>query len=152
MPETTEAAAAPAATPTKTLLITWDEFVELYKPKQSPGGNGSYDGVMFETYGAEFEQVAAAADNCVWTVLDCDGELVINSGRSFVNRFGYFITENPAPANRFTEVIDDPEDYFGRLKRARLLDTVIAGSELSPGMQDELERWQPRAQRRQREG
>lgn len=31
----------------------------------------------------------------VWTVLDCDGSLILSPGYRFVNRFGYVVCERP---------------------------------------------------------
>jgi hypothetical protein len=54
---------------------------------------------MFETYGAEYESVAAAGaenPNKIWTLVDGeDGETIIINGWAMVNRIGYFITEVP---------------------------------------------------------
>lgn len=56
----------------------------------------SFDGMMFETYGEEFELVKkAAATQQVWTLRDDSGSLAITAGLGWVNRLGYFITEVP---------------------------------------------------------
>lgn len=52
------------------------------------------DGVM-ETIGEELERVIAHNETNpknVWTITDCDGELIIIAGFHFVNRFLYFIS------------------------------------------------------------
>lgn len=33
----------------------------------------------------------------VWTVLDCDGKLILSPGFCYVNRFGYVLCEKPWP-------------------------------------------------------
>jgi surface polysaccharide O-acyltransferase-like enzyme len=58
----------------------------------------SFGGTMYETYGLEEEYIRQMAQDektkkRVWTVLDCDGELIIAAGFHFVNRMGYIITE-----------------------------------------------------------
>jgi hypothetical protein len=54
-----------------------------------------FDGCMFETYGEELAFVRQQDMRCVWTVLDCDGDLSIASGFHFVNRIGYLISLHP---------------------------------------------------------
>lgn len=103
--------------------ITETEFFERFKPVQNTITNGqsSYDGCMFETYGAEYAAVVAAHlknPAQVWTVLEGDdGELFIGDGMHFVNRLGYLITEVPAPEGVSFEIYD-PED-LEEITRAR---------------------------------
>jgi hypothetical protein len=90
--------------------MTFDEWEETYKPVANIfDQNASFDGRMFETYGAELEQVRTVAlwdAGKVWTLLDCDGVSCISPGIHFVNRMGYFITSVPFdPAN-------PPEDFL----------------------------------------
>ncbi len=40
------------------------------------------------------EHTQAIDEHRFWTVLDCDGKLLIAPGKWFVNRFGYIITEH----------------------------------------------------------
>lgn len=76
--------------------LSYDDWFDHYCPIENPlDDDASYDGTMFETYGAELQQVRAADPSRVWTVVDGDGELVICSGFRVVNRIGYFITERP---------------------------------------------------------
>jgi hypothetical protein len=61
-------------------------------------------GIMFETYGKELEFVREKCKEnplCIWTLMDSeeDDGCVIVEGFHFVNRIGYFITENPAETN-----------------------------------------------------
>jgi hypothetical protein len=77
-------------------MMTFEEWEETYKPVANIfDANASVDGLMFETYGRELEQVrivAAWDAGKVWTLLDCDGDSYISAGMHFVNRLGYFIT------------------------------------------------------------
>jgi hypothetical protein len=74
-------------------------FIETYKPIQnSLVVKAPFGGLMFETFGAEYEAVKKANEldaRCIWTLLDCDGAEVIASGWHFVNRIGYFICSVP---------------------------------------------------------
>jgi len=80
--------------------ITEEQFWDQFKPiKNHLDGNASFNGCMFETYKNELEAVQKAAEATplnVWTILDCDGKLIITAGYHFVNRTGYLITEEPA--------------------------------------------------------
>ena len=75
------------------MTITFDEFVEKYKPIQNPfTQDGSYDNTLFETYGKELELVMETNENLVWTLLSADEEQeFIVTGKRFVNREGFFI-------------------------------------------------------------
>ena len=61
--------------------------------------NPSFGGLMFETYGEEYDYVAAIGlkePNRIWTYIDDEeGHTCIVNGWAFVNRIGYFITEKP---------------------------------------------------------
>lgn len=84
----------------KVITITEDQFFEQFKPIQNHlDDNASFDGQMFETYGAELDFVHAQREKApltIWTILDCDGKLVVGEGYHHVNRMGYLITEVPA--------------------------------------------------------
>jgi hypothetical protein len=78
-------------------LPTYDDFYPKYKPRNNhilP--DASWEGRLFETYGTEYEYVKTQAEHqTVWTILDCDGQMIIAAGLRYVNRFGYLITEVP---------------------------------------------------------
>ena len=58
--------------------------------------NASWNGTMFETYGEEVEYVKTLIDsNRVWTLVDVDYGMSVIAGWAFVNRIGYFISEEP---------------------------------------------------------
>ena len=50
----------------------------------------------------------ASAENRVWTLVDADGFTLVISGKHFVNRLEYYITEMPAP--KVDVEVYDPED------------------------------------------
>lgn len=79
--------------------MDFDEWCDTYKPiPNNYDENASFDGAMFETYGAEVEFVKKANPAYIWTYGDGDdGGSYIWNGWSFVNRIGYFITEVPCP-------------------------------------------------------
>lgn len=75
--------------------IGYDEFIEKYKPiKNYINKEAPFDGFMFETFGRELNELKKYNVKNIWTIIDaCEGLAIIN-GYHFVNRFGYFITEN----------------------------------------------------------
>lgn len=77
--------------------ISYNEFVEQYRPIQNPfTKEGSYDNTMFETYGQEAEYVLKQSNNNVWTNLSFDNEESwLVPGFHFVNRMFYIVTEIP---------------------------------------------------------
>jgi hypothetical protein len=69
----------------------WDVWAEKFKPKDNHF-NGQ--GKMYETYGEEYEYVKSIHPNFVWTYVDGDMSSLIIAGHHWVNRIGYYITEN----------------------------------------------------------
>ena len=92
--------------PTRLVGLSFDAWADKYMPMRnhiSPGA--AFDGMMYETYGDELDQVLAFADGKrgnhgrrkVWTLVEDDeGEAVIVEGYHLVNRLGHFITIKPA--------------------------------------------------------
>jgi len=65
----------------------------------------SFDGLMYETYGDEVEAVKAFDPAKVWMYGDGDdGGSYIWSGWGFVNRIGYFLSENPVPPDTTIQI------------------------------------------------
>lgn len=73
--------------------------------------NASFDGYMFETYGAELDKVMQTPPNFVWTYQDDDnGNPCITSGFHLVNRIGYLISQNPWEIDTFVHLDLETED------------------------------------------
>lgn len=113
-----------------------DAFGALFKPIPNPiEDNASFDfgtghGTMFETYGNELELVKSyhqRSPRTIWTLCSGDNGDFIQSGFHFVNRLGYFITENPAPQDVEIQVtISDDAGREIAEKSADLLSRVEA--------------------------
>lgn len=75
--------------------ITEDAFFDEFNPIQNHiDENSSWEGTMFETYGAELEYVKSQPNDTVWTIIEGNNDdLFINSGFHFVNRIGYLISK-----------------------------------------------------------
>jgi hypothetical protein len=105
--------------PDNFIELDYDVWVETYKPiPNNIDKNASFDGMMFETYGAEVEFVKKANPAHIWMFGDGDGGgLYIWSGWGFVNRIGYFITEVPCPENTTIQImVGEPDltcDFCG---------------------------------------
>jgi hypothetical protein len=71
----------------------------------------SFDGLMFETYGDEVEFVKSQSPDKIWMYgQGDDGGLYIWSGWGFVNRIGYFISQNPVPDNTIIQIqVGEPD-------------------------------------------
>lgn len=91
----------------KVIEMTEAEWETQYKPiKNHLDDNASWqneegEGIMFETYGDELDFVRGKCEHnprCIWTLMDSEvnDDCVVVEGFHFVNRIGYFITENPA--------------------------------------------------------
>jgi hypothetical protein len=90
----------------KFIEMDFDDWCDVFKPiPNNIDKNASFNGLMFETYGAEYEFVKKAHDKHIWMYGDGDdGGTYIWSGWGFVNRIGYFITEVPFPDNTTIQV------------------------------------------------
>ncbi len=91
--------------------ITIDEFYSAYLPQQNLfDNNASFDGLMLETYGKDYEYVKtvnALAPDRVWTIIEDDnGNTLLVNGFHYVNRIGYVVTVRPAPEDTFINVVD----------------------------------------------
>jgi hypothetical protein len=84
--------------------LSEDEFFVRFRPVRNHiDPNAGFDGCLFETFGEELAHVQTQVRTFVWTILDCDGELVIESGFHFVNRIGYLIATVPTePGHTYT--------------------------------------------------
>lgn len=85
--------------------LTEDEFDQQYRPVSNhlnptaPWDQGDATGCLYETYGEEYEFIKALDHRRVWTLVDNnDGTMNIISGRRWINRLGYLVTEVPWPA------------------------------------------------------
>jgi len=71
--------------------MNYDDFVAwLGEPLKNKD-----DTILFETYGEDYEKVLAADPNCVWTIVEEDGELLLAPGLRYVNRINYVIVPTP---------------------------------------------------------
>lgn len=75
--------------------LTEDQFYEIDFIQNHLDDNASWDGTMFETYGAEAEFVKSQEPNKIWTLIDVDYGMSVVAGWHFVNRIGYFISDKP---------------------------------------------------------
>lgn len=91
--------------------ISEDQFHDEFKPVDNHiTENSSFNGKMFETYGADFEFVQSQDPSKVWTIVEGE-EMTYSSGLHFVNRIGYFVCEVPVPEGTDIEVnVDDDLD------------------------------------------
>lgn len=88
--------------------ISYERWLEKYRPIPNPLDlNATFDGRMFETYGAELEFVCAQSPSTIWTLVECDGKIRICQGLHFVNRLGYFVTEIAANKDRYFSIKAD---------------------------------------------
>jgi len=86
--------------------MTFEEADEQFKfiPNQYDEF-ASFDGLMYETYGDEVEAVKAFDPAKIWMYGDGDdGGSYIWSGWGFVNRIGYFLSENPVPPDTTIQI------------------------------------------------
>ena len=92
--------------PVQFIEMDFDEWCETYKPiPNNIVEDSSFDGTMFETYGAEYEFVKKADPAYIWMYGDGDdGGTYIWNGWHIVNRIGYFITEVPCPPDTTIQV------------------------------------------------
>lgn len=85
--------------------MRWSTWVRDFRPLKTPYSDPDVDATMFETYRPDLDFVRAQPQKNVWTVLDCDGKLIVADGYHLVNRLGYYVTEVACPENEFIDVI-----------------------------------------------
>ena len=89
-------------------ILTYDVFLEKYKPiKNNIVDDAPFDGFMFETYGEELQELKNHDIQYIWTIVDSDAGLAIITGYHYVDRYGYFITENKWEDENIEVVIED---------------------------------------------
>ena len=79
---------------TSTEYLGWNAWAEKYKPKSNHLSKYP-DELMYETYGEEHDYIKSMHPNFVWTYVNGDMCDLIVAGYAYVNRLGYYITENP---------------------------------------------------------
>lgn len=102
----------------KKMNISFDDFLAYFSPvantsetATSPLINDQLYG--FETFGSDLvhiQTIYKEKPECIWTVLDADGEIVIASGFHHVNRIAFIVTAVKAPAKTMIDVHDEPPD------------------------------------------
>ena len=83
-------------------FYTYDAWVDTFKPIKNTITKYP-DTIHFETYGDEQAFVWEQPNENVWTEVDGDSGTYIISGRHFVNRIQYYVTEEPW-TDDYTEV------------------------------------------------
>ena len=74
------------------------------------GENGSFGGLLFETFGPELDYVKSVArefPDRVATIIEAEGNLYLCRGFHFVNRIGYFIATKDLPDLHEGLALDD---------------------------------------------
>lgn len=79
----------------KTRRDDWTLFFKRHQPVKNQFTESSYDGVLFETYGTEFEFVKKQSSNNIFTLIEAEGKMFACPGFHFVNRQGYFVVNIP---------------------------------------------------------
>jgi len=77
--------------------ISIESWSDKYRPlKNTLVSDAPFNGCMFETFGEELELIAMYMNNRqIWTLVNGDdGNDYVIPGYHYVNRIGYFLTEN----------------------------------------------------------
>jgi hypothetical protein len=92
--------------PNNLIELTFEEADEQFRfIPNNYDEYSSFDGLMFETYGDEVEFVKSQSPDKIWMYgQGDDGGLYIWSGWGFVNRIGYFVSQNPVPDNTTIQI------------------------------------------------
>lgn len=96
--------------------MTEEEFEE-HRPIINPHGDRGWGGTLWGSHGAELNFIRNQHENKVWTLVEVDGEMCIVTGFHWVNRVGYFVTENPWKEECEVRVPEDKvrrRSVFGR--------------------------------------
>lgn len=87
------------------IQLTDGQFIEQFKPEQNDEGEyyRQREWTVPEDWAAVVE---ANKERRVWTMMDCDGLMILGEGLHYVNRLYYVITEVPYPEDTQVEVYD----------------------------------------------
>lgn len=92
------------------LRLTENQFIARYRPEQTPDG-GYYRQRDWTVPEDLLEIIAADERGCLWTAMDDDGgEFMIASGKHFVNRLYYIITESALEDPSWAATVQDPDE------------------------------------------
>ena len=70
--------------------ISVEEWEERYKPIANVlDPNASWDGIMYETYGDDYNLVLKYPDNQIWSYIDTDNGTALIAGLHICDRIGY---------------------------------------------------------------
>lgn len=73
--------------------LSIEEFFEKYTVNENHfEDNASFEGALFETYGAELNYVINQPEDRIWTWVDGENGTFLTQGFAHVNRIGYLIT------------------------------------------------------------
>ena len=94
--------------------ISEDTFVERFRPivnhlDTTATFDFGHGGCMFETYGDDYEFACQQDPARIWTLVEGDNTMHIESGWHFVNRIGYLICATPVPEGESFSVELDME-------------------------------------------
>ena len=95
------------------VMLDEDAFVERFRPVPNDfdidcGFDLGQGGCLFATTGKELRHVLAQDPRAVWTLVEADDRLFIESGLHIVNRLGYLVTEEPVDEDiAYTVALDD---------------------------------------------
>lgn len=89
-----------------------DDFLARFEPIPNHlNADRGFDGCLFETFGEDLAFVratVASEPQRVWTLVESDGVMSIESGYHHVNRLGYLVTRHPAEAAMtYSIVVED---------------------------------------------
>jgi hypothetical protein len=81
-----------------------DTFLSRFEPVPNHldancGFDLGHGGCLFAVTGPEYRHVREQDLLTVWTLIEADGQLFIESGLHFVNRLGYLVTRIPVEPN-----------------------------------------------------
>lgn len=119
------------------IKMTEDEFYAQFNcVKNHIDTNASFDGCMFETYGAELEHVQGRLKDdvmkrTIWTIIEVEGKFYYVSGYHFVNRFGYLITEEFIKEDLEIEVAIDTQT--DEIPEAQFSEEIVVIDPISKG-------------------
>ena len=77
---------------------TYDQLVDSGIFMVNPHEDFGFEGLFWETYGNERAEVFDLPANRIATVMECDGEMYLVSGRHWVDSIGYFVGVDALPS------------------------------------------------------
>lgn len=92
------------------ITLTYQEWLESYKPDSTEYDKYCGEAYLYESI-SQMDYIRDTHNQCIWSLIDADGELIIVNGAHIVNRLGYYVTSEKWALGTDYQIILEEESY-----------------------------------------